>query len=206
MTLEGPSILIVHSSSGHSGKTTMCMSLVRDLPFDVYIKLSRRSPNLAARSLSSGTLPLMEGDTGRVLQLVRSPGLAPLADVLFLDGPREATDDAVRLALDRWPPGTRILVEGFCTPIPHRSATMYVLGCPLPPHAKPDMGLRAAQADLIVINRFSACSPPAEAGLLALLRDWNPRADQVAGSAEDAVFLATIEAAVLHFLPSLGNA
>lgn len=206
MTPEDLSILIVHSSSGHSGKTTICASLVRDLPFDVYIKLSRGSPHLSARSLSAGTLPPMEGDTGRLLQLVRSPRLAPLMDVLFLDGPREETDNAVRLALDRWPTGTRVLVEGFSAPIPRRSATMYVLGCPLPADAKPDTGLRVAQADLIVINRFPACSPPVEAALLALLRDWNPRADQVVGSAEDAVFLATIETAVLRLLPSLGSA
>ena len=33
------STLVVHSASGHSGKTTICRSLVRDLPFEVYIKL-----------------------------------------------------------------------------------------------------------------------------------------------------------------------
>ncbi len=34
---EARSTLVVHSASGHSGTTTICRSLVRDLPFDVYI-------------------------------------------------------------------------------------------------------------------------------------------------------------------------
>lgn len=206
MTLEHASILVVHSASGHSGKTTICKALVHDLPFDIYIKLSRRSPHLAARSLSAGTLSEADGDTGRLSQSQRAAHLGPLSDILFLDGPRSETDEAIASAVQQWPPDTRILIEGYCTPLPQRSQTMYVLSCPLAPDPKPDMGTSAAQANLIVVNRFPGCSPVAEAALVALLRDWNPQAALVAGSIENRVFLETVEEAVLRLLPALGSA
>jgi len=201
MTSECHSILIVHSASSHSGKTAICRSLVRDLPFDVYVKLSRHSPHLVIRSLSAGTLPLAEGDTGRLNQSIRSPLLPPLSDILLLDGPRSETDEAVLSAIDTWPPETRFLIEGYCTPLPSRSVTMYVLRCPLSPEMKPDTGTMAARADLVVINRFPACTPPEEAALLALLRDWNPHVNQVSGSAEDPAFIETVERPCSAFSP-----
>ncbi len=206
MTPKSRSILIVHSSSGHSGKTTICSSLVHDLPFDIYIKLSRHSPHLVTRSFSAGTLPPGEGDTGRLNQSIRSSLLASLSDILLLDGPRPETDEAVLSAVHQSPPETRFLIEGYCTPLPNRSLTMYVLPCPLSPNAKPDTGVMAAQADLVVINRFPACTAPEEAALLALLRDWNPHANQVSGSADDSMFIETVEASVLSLLPALRRA
>jgi hypothetical protein len=65
------------------------------------------------------------------------------------------------------------------------------------------MGIMTAGADLLVVNRFPGCTPAEEAGLLALLRDWNPHADQISGSVQDAVFIETIEAAILDLLPAL---
>ncbi|MCE5193173.1 MAG: hypothetical protein ABFD13_03360 [Candidatus Cryosericum sp.] len=206
MTSECHCILIVHSSSSHSGKTAICRSLVHDLPFDVYIKLSRHSSHLVTRSLAAGTLPAGAGDTGRLHQSIRSPLLPPLSDILLLDGPRSETDEAVLSAIDTWPPETRFLIEGYCTPLPNRSVTMYVLRCPLSPEMKPDTGIMAARADLVVINRFPACTPPEEAALLALLRDWNPHVNQVSGSAEDSAFIETVEASVLSLLPVLRHA
>src|SRR5450756_2069772 len=79
MTSDVHSTLVVHSASGHSGKTTICRSLVRDLPFEVYIKLSRHSLHLATHSLAAGTLPIEGGDTGRLSQSERSPWLRPVS-------------------------------------------------------------------------------------------------------------------------------
>jgi len=200
---DARSILVVHSASGHSGKTTVCRSLVRDLPFDVYIKLSRHSLHLAARSLAAGTLPLEGGDTGRLSQAERSPWLHPLRDILLLDGPHQETEDAVALAIRQWSMNTRVLIEGNCSSVPERSRFMYVLRCPLLQSAKDNMSIMAARADLLVVNRFPGCTAPEEAALLAILRDWNPRATQVSGSVEDATFIETVEGAVLDLLPLL---
>ncbi|MHB8106646.1 MAG: hypothetical protein ACYDH4_04360 [Candidatus Cryosericum sp.] len=206
MTSGARSTLIVHSASGHSGKTTICRSLVRDLPFEIYIKLSRRSPHLAARSLAAGTLPIDGGDTGRLSQSERSPQLRPLRDVILLDGPHRETDEAVATILHRWPLETPVLIEGNCSSVGERSRTMYVLRCPLLQSAKANMDVMVAAADLLVVNRFPGCTPAEEAGLLALLRDWNPHADQISGSVQDEVFLETLEAAVLDLLPLLRSA
>lgn len=203
---EARSTLVVHSASGHSGKTTICRSLVRDLPFDVYIKLSRHSLHLATRSLLAGTLPLEGGDTGRLSQSERSPWLKPLRDIILLDGPHGETEEAVVRILAQWPAKTRVLIEGNCSSVPERSRYMYILRCPLLQSAKPNMGTMAARADLLVVNRFPGCTPAEEAALLALLRDWNPRANQVSGSVEDTTFVDTIEAAVLDLLPLLHSA
>jgi hypothetical protein len=206
MVSNARSTLVVHSASGHSGKTTICRSLVRDLPFDVYIKLSRHSLHLAARSLSAGTLPLEGGDTGRLSQSERSPWLQPLRDIILLDGPHRETEEAVVRILAKWPVETRVLIEGNCSSVPERSRYMYVLRCPLLQSAKPNMGTMAARADLLVVNRFPGCTPAEEAALLALLRDWNPRANQVSGSVEDTTFIETVKAAVLDLLPLLHSA
>ncbi len=203
---EARSTLVVHSASGHSGKTTICRSLVRDLPFDVYIKLSRHSLHLATRSLLAGTLPLEGGDTGRLSQSERSPWLKPLRDIILLDGPHGETEEAVVRILAQWPANTRVLIEGGCSSVSERSRYMYILRCPLLQSAKPNMGTMAARADLLVVNRFPGCTPAEEAALLALLRDWNPRANQVSGSVEDTTFVDTIEAAVLDLLPLLHSA
>ena len=197
------STLVVHSASSHSGKTTICRSLVRDLPFDVYIKLSRHSLRLVERSLTAGTLPLEGGDTGRLSRSGRSPRLQPLRDIILLDGPHGETDGAVAKTLKRWPVETRVLIEGNCSSVPERSCTMYILRCPLLQSAKPNIGIMAAHADLLVVNKFPGCQPAEEAALLALLRDWNPRANQVSGSVEEAGFIETVEAAVLDLLPVL---
>ncbi|HWQ21294.1 MAG TPA: hypothetical protein VN478_01035 [Clostridia bacterium] len=200
------STLIVHSASGHSGKTTICRSLVRDLPFDVYIKLSRHSLHLVERSLAAGTLPATGGDTGRLSQSERSPALQPLRDIILLDGPHDETESAVVRIFQQWPVETRILIEGNCSSVPERSRRAYVLRCPLLQSAKSNMSSMSSLADLLVINRFPGCTPAEESALLALLRDWNPRANQVSGSVEDAGFLETVEAAVLDLLPALRNA
>ena len=80
---------------------------------------------------------------------------------------------------------------------------MYVLRCPLLQSAKPNIGIMAARADLLVVNRFPGCQPAEETALLALLRDWNSTANQVSGSVEDTAFIETVEAAVLDLLPAL---
>ncbi len=200
------STLVVHSASGHSGKTTICRSIVRDLPFEVYIKLSRHSLHLATHSLAAGTLPIEGGDTGRLSQSERSPWLRPLRDIILLDGPHQETDEAVATILQQWPLETRVLIEGNCSSVPERSRYMYVLRCPLLQSAKSNMGIMAARADLLVVNRFPGCTPAEEAALLALLRDWNPHADQVSGSVQNTVFIETVEAAVLDLLPLLRSA
>jgi hypothetical protein len=206
MASDPHSTLVVHSASGHSGKTTICRSLVRDLPFEVYIKLSRYSLHLATHSLAAGTLPIEGGDTGRLSQSERSPWLPPLHDIILLDGPHRETEEAVARTLQQWPVETRVLIEGNCSSVPERSRTMYVLRCPLLQSAKPNMGIMAARADLLVVNRFPGCMPAEEAALLALLRDWNPHANQISGSVQDAVFIETVEAAVLDLLPLLRSA
>ena len=206
MASDAHSTLVVHSASGHSGKTTICRSLVRDLPFEVYIKLSRHSLHLATHSLAAGTLPIEGGDTGRLSQSERSPWLQPLRDIILLDGPHQETDEAVATILQQWPLETRVLIEGNCSSVPERSRYMYVLCCPLLQSAKPNMGIMASRADLLVVNRFPGCTPAEEAGLLALLRDWNPRANQISGSVQDTVFIETVEAAVLDLLPLLHSA
>jgi len=203
---DAHSTLIVHSASGHSGKTTICRSLVRDLPFDVYIKLSRHSLHLATRSLAAGTLPLEGGDTGRLSQSERSPWLRPLRDIILLDGPHQETEEAVAMTLQQWPLETSVLIEGNCSSVPERSRTMYVLRCPVLQSTKPNAGIMAARADLLVVNRFPGCTPTEEADLLALLRDWNPHANQISGSVQDATFIETVEAAVLDLLPLLRSA
>jgi len=206
MPFDARSILVVHSASGHSGKTTICRSLVRDLPFDVYIKLSRHSLHLATRSLAAGTLPLEGGDTGRLSQSERSPWLRPLRDIILLDGPHQETEDAVALTLRQWPLETRVLIEGNCSSVPERSQYVYVLRCPLLQSAKPNIGIMAARADLLVVNRFPGCTSAEEAALLAILRDWNPHANQISGSVQDAGFIETVEASVLDLLPLLRSA
>jgi len=205
-TSAARSTLVVHSASGHSGKTTICRSLVRDLPFEIYIKLSRHSLHLATHSLAAGTLPIEGGDTGRLSQSERSPWLRPLRDIILLDGPHQETEEAVATALQQWPLETRVLIEGNCSSVPERSRYMYVLRCPLLQSAKPNMGIMAARADLLVVNRFPGCTPAEEAGLLALLRDWNSHANQISGSVQDEVFIETVEAAVLDLLPLLRSA
>src|SRR5450756_374242 len=206
MASDAHSTLVVHSASGHSSKTTICRSLVRDLPFEVYIKLSRHSPHLATRSLTAGTLPIEGGDTGRLSQSERAPWLRPLRDIILLDGPHQETEKAVAMTLQQWPLETCVLIEGNCSSVPERSRTMYVLRCPLLQNAKPNMGIMAARADLLVVNRFPGCMPAEETALLALLRDWNPHANQISGSVQDAVFIEMVEAAVLDLLPLLRSA
>jgi hypothetical protein len=68
------------------------------------------------------------------------------------------------------------------------------------------MGIMAARADLLVVNRFPGCTPAEEATLLAILRDWNPHANQLFGSVQDPAFIETVEAAVLDLLPLLRSA
>ncbi len=206
MPSDARSTLVVHSACAQSGKTTICRSLVQDLPFDIYIKLSRHSLHLVKRSLAAGTLPLEGGDTGYLSQLERSPWLQPLRDIILLDGPHQETDEAVALTLRQWPPETPILIEGNCSSVAERSRYMYVLRCPLLQSAKPNMGIMAARADLLVVNRFPGCTPAEEAALLALLRDWNPHANQISGSVQDAVFIETVEAAVFDLIPLLHSA
>ena len=75
------SILVVHSAAGHSGKTTLCRALVRDLRFDVYIKLAHRASPVEVLSLAAGTLTSAQGDTGRIADIQRSQGLNPLDKV-----------------------------------------------------------------------------------------------------------------------------
>jgi hypothetical protein len=203
---DTPSVLVVHSAAGHSGKTTICRALVRDLPFDVYIKLSRHSPHLVQRSASDGTLPPDAGDSGLLHRLPRSPWLPPLTDVLFLDGPRQETDGAVLTVIHAHPAGMRFLVEGSCSPADGLMRTMYVLPCPLPATAKPDTAAAVQRAHLLIVNRFPGCSAAAEHAMAALLHDANPRASVLSGSTENALFIETIEAAVLELMPALGHA
>jgi hypothetical protein len=129
-----------------------------------------------------------------------------LRDIILLDGPHQETEEAVATILQQWPLETPILIEGNCSSVPERSQTMYVLRCPLLQSAKPNMGIMTARADLLVVNRFPGCMPAEEAALLALLRDWNPHANQVSGSLRDATFIETVEAAVLNLLPLLRSA
>jgi hypothetical protein len=129
-----------------------------------------------------------------------------LRDIILLDGPHQETEEAVAMILQQWPPETPVLIEGNCSSVPQRSRYMYVLRCPLPQSAKPNMGIMAARADLLVVNRFPGCTQAEEAALLALLRDWNPHANQISGSVQDAAFIETVEAAVLDLLPLLRSA
>ncbi len=196
-------MLVVHSAARHSGKTTICRSLICDLPFDVYVKLSHHSPCLIQRTASSGTLPRGEGDTGRLGSLRRSPGLQPLADVIFLDGPRRETDQAVLHTVHSAPCGTRFLIEGNCAAAadcPTRYA--YVLPCPLPENIKSDVEAMARRADILIINRFPGCEAAREQALTAILHDVNPRAALLCGSTEDRLFIDTVEAAVVPLLPA----
>jgi len=197
------SILVVHSAAGHSGKTTLCRALVRDLPFDVYIKLAHRASRVEVLSLVRGTLVPAQGDTGRIADMQRSRGLNALHDVLLVDGPRGETDRAVADLLASWPDGSRILIEGNCSPLPWRPRFLYVLPCPLPPTAKPDMTEMTRRADLVVVNRFPGCSPSEQAALLALLRDVHQGVAQIAGSLQEVHVLAEIEGAVATLLPAL---
>jgi hypothetical protein len=132
--------------------------------------------------------------------------LRPLRDIILLDGPQQETEEAVATTLQQWPLETPIIIEGNCSSVPERSRYMYVLRCPLLQSAKPNMGIMAARADLLVVNRFPGCTPAEEAALLALLRDWNPHANQVSGSVQDAALIETVEAAVLDLLPLLRSA
>jgi hypothetical protein len=129
-----------------------------------------------------------------------------LRDIILLDGPHQETEDAVAMTLRQWPLETPVLIEGNCSSVPERSRTMYVLHCPLLQSAKPNMGIMAARADLLVVNRFPSCTRAEEASLLEALRDWNPHANQISGSVQDAVFIETVEAAVLDLLPLLRSA
>jgi hypothetical protein len=198
-------ILVVHSAAGHSGKTTICRALVRDLAFDVYIKLSRRSQHLVQQATSAGTLPSDTGDSGRLHNLQRSAGLPPLADVLFMDGPRQETDVAVLQSLHNWPAGTRFLIEGNCSPIDGLMRYAYVLPCPLPETAKPDIGAMVQRADLLIVNRFPGCDVATEHALVALLRDANSHSALLSGSTQDQLFIDTIEAAVLELMPTTAH-
>ena len=197
------SILVVHSAVGHSGKTTLCRALVRDLPFDVYIKLAHRAPHLDVLSLARGTLAPARGDTGRIADMQRSQGLNALHDVLLVDGPRGETDRAVADLVASWPDGSCVLVEGNCSSLPWRPRFLYVLPCPLPPTAKPDMAEMTLRADLVVVNRFPGCTSSEQAALLALLRDVHPGVAQIAGSLHEVRILENIEATVAILLPAL---
>lgn len=196
-------MLVVHSAARHSGKTTICRSLIRDLPFDIYIKLSHHSPYLVQRTASTGTLPRGEGDTGRLGDLRRSPGLQPLTDVLFLDGPRQDTDQAVLRTVHGASQGTRFLVEGHCSAAAGcLTKYVYVLPCPLPESAKSDTGAMVRRADVLIVNRFPTCEPARERALTAMLHDANPRAALLCGSTEDQLFIDTVEATVFQLLPA----
>jgi len=206
MISDIPSVLVVHSAAGHSGKTTICRALVRDLPFDVYIKLSRHSPHLVQQSASDGTLPPDTGDSGLVHRLPRSSWLPPLADVLFLDGPRQETDVAVLNTIHLHPAGTRFLVEGSCSPADELMRYVYLFPCPLPATAKQDTAAAVQRAHLLIVNRFPGCSAAAERAMTAVLHDANPHAAVLSGSTQDTLFIETIEAAVLDLMPALGHA
>jgi len=197
------SVLVVHSAAGHSGKTTLCRALVRDLPFDVYIKLAHRASPVEVLSLATGTLTSAQGDTGRIADIQRSQGLNPLDDVLLVDGPRGDTDRAVADLVASWPERRRALVEGNCSSLPGHSRFLYVLPCPLPPTAKPDMAQMTLRADLVVVNRFPGCTLSEQTALLALLRDVHPGVSQIAGSLQDPRVLEDVEAMVTHLLPAL---
>ncbi len=204
MNVRESRLLVVHSATGHSGKTTICRALIRDLPFDLYIKLSRQSPHLVERSVSMGNLSPEEGDTGRLHTLQRSPGLVSLHDIIFLNGPRNETDAALTHILEQQQDGS-ILVEGSCSLPKQDARDLYVLRCPLPLTVKLDMRTMVKQADILLVNRFPICSPAEEQALLALLHDLNPHAARLAGSVEDPLFLETIEEVVSGLLPSLGS-
>lgn len=206
MVSDAPCVLVVHSAAGHSGKTTICRALVRGLPFDVYIKLSRHSPHLIQSSASKGTLPPDTGDSGLLHRLERSSWLPPLVDVLFLDGPRQETDVAVLNAIRAHPAGTRFLVEGNCSPVDGLMRYMYVFPCPLPETAKHDTAAAVQRADLFVVNRFPGCSTATEHAMTAVLHEANPHAALLSGSTQDVMFIDTIEATVLELMPALGHA
>jgi hypothetical protein len=198
-----PRILIIHSAASHSGKTTLCRALARDLPFDTYVKLSRHTDHLVERSLSAGNLGIATGDTSLLLSSRRTPGLLPLRDVLFCSGPRDETDGAVMRALVRWGTAVRVLVEGNCSVAPIPSLHLFVLSCPLPSTCKPDTGTSASGAGLLVVNRLPSCSAAEERALATLLHEWNPCATVLSGSLEDSIFLATVEGEVVSLLPML---
>lgn len=197
------SILVVHSAAGHSGKTTLCRALVRDLRFDVYIKLAHRASPVEVLSLAAGTLTSAQGDTGRIADIQRSQGLNPLDDVLLMDGPRGETDRTLADLVRSWPEGRRVVVEGNCSSLLSQSRFLYVLPCPLPPTAKPDMAQMTLRADLVVVNRFPGCTLSEQTALLALLRDVHPGVAQIAGSLQDHRVLEDVEAMVTHLLPAL---
>ena len=199
------SILVVHSAAGHSGKTTLCRALVRDLPFDVYIKLAHRASHAEVFSRAQGSLPPAQGDTGRIADMQRQQGLSPLDDVLLVDGPRGDTDCVVADLLASWPDHRRVLVEGNCSSLSWQSRFLYVLPCPLPPTAKPDMAQMTLRADLVVVNRFPGCTSSEQTALLALLRDVHPGVSQIAGSLQDARVLEDIVAMVTILLPALAH-
>jgi hypothetical protein len=205
MVADPPSVLVVHSAAGHSGKTTICRALVRDLPFDIYIKLSRHSPHLVQCSASEGTLPPDTGDSGLLHSLQRSPWLPPLADVLFLDGPRQETDVTILNTIRAHPAGTRFLVEGNCSPVDGLMRYMYVFPCPLPETAKQDTAAAVQRADLLVVNRFPGREEATERALTSVLRDANQRAAVLSGSTQDQLFIDTIEAAVIKLMPTLAH-
>jgi hypothetical protein len=205
VSADTPFILVVHSAAGHSGKTTICRALVRDLAFDVYIKLSRHSSHLVQQATSVGTLPSDTGDSGRLRNLQRSSWLPPLANVLFMDGPRQETDVAVLQSVRTWPAGTRFLIEGNCSPADGLMRYVYILPCPLPETAKRDIGAMAQRADLLVVNRFPGCGAAAERALTAILHDSNPHAALLSGSTQDQLFIDTIEAAVLELVPTAAH-
>lgn len=198
-----PRILIIHSAASHSGKTTLCRALARDLPFDTYVKLSRHTDHLVECSLSAGNLGIATGDTSLLLSSRRTPGLLPLRDVLFCSGPRDETDGAVMRALVRWGTAVRVLVEGNCSVAPIPSLHLFVLSCPLPSTCKPDTGTSASGAGLLVVNRLPSCSAAEERALATLLHEWNPCATVLSGSLEDNMFLATVEGEVVSLLPML---
>ncbi|MHB8071136.1 MAG: hypothetical protein ACYDHF_04170 [Candidatus Cryosericum sp.] len=205
MLADTPSVLIVHSAAGHSGKTTVCRALVRDLPFDIYVKLSRHSPHLVQCSASGGTLPPDTGDSGLLHNLQRSPWLSPLTDVYFLDGPRLETDATVQKVVDSRCAGTRFLIEGYCSPVEGLMRYVYMFPCPLPETAKQDIAVMVQRADLLVINRFPGCEAAAERALTTVLRDANPHAAVLSGSTQDQLFIDTIEAAVIELMPALAH-
>lgn len=201
MPADTPSVLVIHSAAGRSGKTSICRALARDLAFDIYVKLSRHSSHLIQQIMSSGTLSSEKGDSGLLRGLHRSSWLPPLADVIFLDGPCQETDAAVLQAARTWPLGTRFLIEGSCAPVDSLTKYAYVVPCPLPGTAKPDMAAMIRRADLLIVNRFPGCSSATESALTAILHDTNPQAALLSGSTLDQLFMDTIEAAICELLP-----
>lgn len=193
-------VLVIHSAARHAGKTTLCHALVRDLPFKTYIKLSRRSPHLTVLSSVAGTLPSSRGDTSRIQELQRRPGLPTLTELALVDGPREETDAAIMHLLQEHSERPA-LVEGYCA-LPRQWAHyLFVLPCPLPATVKPDYVERARQADLLVVNCFPTCPPAEENAMLAFLRDLCPETAQLAGSAQDPFFFETMKEMLQRLFP-----